>query len=495
MKSLLILKKGEKIYRRLLYLVTIILFLLYQIGCTKTISPSKTRGVIPLKKQSEVSSTSGVYRALLIGNNNYQSKEWKALKTPINDITKLAEVLTQRYQFNSENVVLLENANRGKILNALDQLASASTEDDNVLVYYAGHGWTDEHKRGYWIPIGSNSQKSEYVNNIEIKDSLAHINAKHRLLISDSCFSGNFLTRERSSTREIDSHLAENAYYRKYNSLKSSHGLSSGGNQPVFDGGEKWDGHSIFAYHLISRLKTNQQKYYSANDLSEELKKIVTMDTASTFDIARAQTPIFDSINIPGHQGGEFFFIPNDRSFPGSNVEEEYWNTIRNSRYIEDFQDYLSVYPNGKFAPTARIKIRQLESGHSSNTVWHFSAVALSIAATYKSIDEAKSYNELKDRNAVIKEQYKTASALIKNQLNTEFEENQTKMAQHKDNVKIFDGLTALFVIWEGYLIWSSLSDNERNTFRKLDDGYLPKFTVFSERKSLTAKLSWRLEF
>jgi hypothetical protein len=299
-------------YQWFLFLLVIFLIFTSQIACSETVLSNQTRGVTPLKKPSKSIHFSGSYRALLIGNNNYQSKKWDDLKTPINDITRLADLLIQRYQFDKENVILLENANRSKILNGLDQLALTSSKDDNVLVYYAGHGGIDELERGYWVPVGSEST-SQNIKNTEIKNSLDDIKAKHKLLISDSCFSGAFVTTERSRSREIDSHLDKSAFYRKYSALKSTQALSSGGNQPVFDGGKKWDGHSIFAYHLISLLKANENKFYSANELKEELSKIVTKDTAYTFGLEKAQTPIFNTINIPaGNQGGRFFFIPND---------------------------------------------------------------------------------------------------------------------------------------------------------------------------------------
>ncbi len=134
-------------------------------------------------------------------------------------------------------------------------------------------------------------------------------------------------------------------------------------------------------------------------------------------------------------------------------------------------------------------------SDDSSNTFWHITAVTLTLAAMYKSYDEATGYNELKDRNAVIMEQYPTASASVKNQLNAEFEENQTKMTAHEGNVRIFDGLTVLFVMWEGYLIWSSINGDEQNISRRLDNGYIPRLTVFPKRNSMTAELSWKLKF
>jgi hypothetical protein len=43
-------------------------------------------------------------------------------------------------------------------------------------------------------------------------------------------------------------------------------------------------------------------------------------------------------------------------------VELEYWNLVRDSNDVDLLQDYLDEYPNGKFAPLARLKIKKLLS-------------------------------------------------------------------------------------------------------------------------------------
>ena len=43
-------------------------------------------------------------------------------------------------------------------------------------------------------------------------------------------------------------------------------------------------------------------------------------------------------------------------------VELEYWKLVRNTNDVDLLQDYLDEYPNGKFAPLARLKIKKLQS-------------------------------------------------------------------------------------------------------------------------------------
>lgn len=52
-----------------------------------------------------------------------------------------------------------------------------------------------------------------------------------------------------------------------------------------------------------------------------------------------------------------------------SAVEEQYWNSVRNSQRPQDFQDYLNTYPNGQYVLVARLRINQLTAASPANTV------------------------------------------------------------------------------------------------------------------------------
>ncbi len=47
-------------------------------------------------------------------------------------------------------------------------------------------------------------------------------------------------------------------------------------------------------------------------------------------------------------------------SAAGSSVEQQLWDAVKNSNRVQDFQTYLTDYPNGQYASVARLKISQL---------------------------------------------------------------------------------------------------------------------------------------
>ncbi|MEK7725405.1 MAG: hypothetical protein AAB336_13715, partial [Acidobacteriota bacterium] len=52
----------------------------------------------------------------------------------------------------------------------------------------------------------------------------------------------------------------------------------------------------------------------------------------------------------------------------GSPVEDQFWNNVKNSNRVQDFQSYLNSFPNGQYAAIARLRINQLNSANTNNS-------------------------------------------------------------------------------------------------------------------------------
>src|SRR5690606_36962361 len=77
----------------------------------------------------------GRYKALVIGNDDY--RYLARLETATRDAREVADVLQKRYGF---EVQLELNVDRQRMLDAISTFAASAEPDDNLLVYYAGHG-------------------------------------------------------------------------------------------------------------------------------------------------------------------------------------------------------------------------------------------------------------------------------------------------------------------------------------------------------------------
>lgn len=243
----------------------------------------------------------GTYRALIIGNNDYDKTggKWPPLKTAVSDAQALKRVLMENYHFS--DVQLLENATRRDVLIALQSLAKRVLADDSVLVYYAGHGYLDdETNKGYWVPVDARGlDHTTYLRNSTIRDELTLIasRARHTLLISDSCFSGSLL---RSPRRGLSLDMYSEQYYRKVAKKKSVQIMTAGGVEYV-DDDYRSSGHSPFSYFLLNELRTNNRPLLALSELSTNVEKAVASNVE--------QVPESGVLQGAGDELGEFVFI------------------------------------------------------------------------------------------------------------------------------------------------------------------------------------------
>lgn len=237
----------------------------------------------------------GDYYALIIGNNEYDYLP--NLKTAVNDSRVISEILRSKYKF--KDVIQLENATRKEILVSLYNLKNKLNFNDNLFIYYAGHGEIDRQlSEGYWQPVDSMPEMpTEWIDNNTITSILSTMKAKHILIVADSCYSG-LLTRSGSPTLKNSFENREILLQRLTNK-KSRLVFTSGGDEPVQDGGG--GEHSIFAKSLIDTL-LNNNKEITFTEITQQVIPFVISNSD--------QTPEFAPLHKSGHDGGDFIFVP-----------------------------------------------------------------------------------------------------------------------------------------------------------------------------------------
>lgn len=264
---------------------------------------NRTRGAKTTATESifgTLAPDSSRYHALIICNQAYSDDAWPTLRWPIRDGEKLRDVLQKRYKFDQSDIRLLTNPTRSELFAVLQQYQRKLTRHDNLLIFYAGHGYYDRDlNAGYWIPRdGDRDNPANWFANDELKRILRATNTQHTLVIADACFAGT-LTRggpdpvkDRHRTEVNWEDLLPESMLRSRYGLRSRKVMTSGALEQVPD-------QSTFIETLVWTLQTSTIRYLTAEQLFDRVKKS-----------ASQQTLLFTLIPDCGHEtGGDFILM------------------------------------------------------------------------------------------------------------------------------------------------------------------------------------------
>jgi uncharacterized caspase-like protein len=257
---------------------------------------SQQRGFAQHSAADDAALANGNYYALVIGIDRY-APPMPTLSTAVNDAISMSSVLKDRFGF---QVTLLtdRDATRSSILNTLNRYRNTLDENDNLLIYYAGHGYSDpDADRAYWLPVDAESVES--ANRISADDLTAAVRtlrSRHVLIISDSCYSGS-LTRDPDLPSPSG---GQTTFLSRMVRSRSRTLMASGGDEPVSDTGT--GGHSVFAYAVLSALEQTDEPVFTAGDL---FYSSVRQQVAGR----SRQIPKYDIIRNSNHDNGDFVFV------------------------------------------------------------------------------------------------------------------------------------------------------------------------------------------
>lgn len=224
-----------------------------------------------------------------IGIDKYD--HWKPpLNCAVKDIEDFAKVLLDRYNFEPENIVTLKDAEATEqnIIIHLKKLNKLVAKEDNLIVYFSGHGHYDEdQKSGFWIPVNARQGgdfEHEYLDTSIIANRLKAIDSLHTYLIIDACFSGTMVRKPKGAPKS-----------EKY---KSRRIFTSGRAEVVNDG--PVGGNSPFAKGMLLTLEKNDAPFLKASDFMSDVINYVENQARQIPDIGI----LFDA----GDEGGELVF-------------------------------------------------------------------------------------------------------------------------------------------------------------------------------------------
>ena len=271
----------------------------------------------------------GRYFALVIGNEDYDLMD--DLPTPVTDAGRVADILQSKYGF---TVQLVTNANGMTVMTALQDLGGAIGENDNLLIYYSGHGSripSDKAEFGYWLPTNANRppDASLWIPTEQITRVMATTKAKRVLIVADSCYAGllgaDFGTR---ASQAADPAIYGSQWWVDHSfPHRSRLSIASGGDTPCPT--KVTMAARCSRMHLFDVLSSNIE-LLTTHTLFQAVRERV-------YEAARAQEidqiPELNKVTKAGHASGKFYFLPIGGSEvaskrPGAEV-------VANSQYNE----------------------------------------------------------------------------------------------------------------------------------------------------------------
>lgn len=239
------------------------------------------------QKEDSLQNVQGTSYALLIAQNVYQDEGIPDLQYSIPNADSLADVLTRLYTFEKENVFVLKDASKTQILKKMVELAKTLTENDNLLIFYAGHG-IEKNNVGFWLP--SDAEKNDFVtwiSNDELTSMIKFIEARHILLVIDAYVGYSSLIRCMCEHADLDPHIL--------GAKQSRTSIISGASEEVPD-------QSVFTKYFLKTLKNQPEPSIGECRLLNSFKNNVTANSPTM------QKPQKFSIANVGHEGGSFIF-------------------------------------------------------------------------------------------------------------------------------------------------------------------------------------------
>jgi len=302
--------------------------------------------------------------AFVLGNSAY--KNVAPLPNPAIDAKSMAKVL-RNVGF---EVVEGANLTRDRMTERLLEFGKKAEGADVALFFYAGHGIAIN-GTNYLLPVDADLKSEMDVKlgaaiNIDVTLEQTMSDAKVKLVFLDACRDNPFAARIRSAkaTRSVNvqAGLAE---------MKSGEGtliaFATGPGQTALDG--EAGTNSPFTRALMANIASPGVEIQQAMtkvraQVNEETNKgqlpwghtnligSVYLNQAAAPAGGRAEAP-----NTPAVAAG-----------PVSEVELEFWRSIKDSNKPEELNAYLTNYPNGTFKSIALARIVSLQDGPSTAT-------------------------------------------------------------------------------------------------------------------------------
>jgi hypothetical protein len=301
--------------------------------------------------------------AFVVGNGAY--KNVPALPNPAVDAKSMAKLL-RNVGF---EVVEGSNLSRDKMTEKLLDFGKKAEGADVAIFFYAGHGIA-VNGTNYLLPVDADLKSEMDVKlgaaiNVDLTLEQTMSDAKVKLVFLDACRDNPFAAKIRSAkatrSANVGSGLAE---------MKSGEGtllaFATGPGQTALDG--EAGTNSPFTRALLANIA---QPGVEIQQAMTKVRAQVNEET-SKGQLPWGHTNLIGSVylnpaKVPGNTT-EAPNMPAPTTTAASEVELEFWRSIKDSNKVEEYNAYLATYPSGTFKSIALSRIAALQDGPSNAT-------------------------------------------------------------------------------------------------------------------------------
>jgi hypothetical protein len=302
--------------------------------------------------------------AFVVGNSAYRNVA--PLANPAIDAKSMAKLL-RNVGF---DVVEGANLTRDKMTERLLEFGKKAEGADVALFFYAGHGIA-VNGTNYLLPVDADLKSEMDVKlgaaiNVDLTLEQTMNDAKVKLVFLDACrdnpFAAKIRTAKATRSVSVQTGLAE---------MKSGEGtliaFATGPGQTALDG--EVGTNSPFTRALMANIATPGVEIQQA---MTRVRAQVNEETSKN-QLPWGHTNLIGSVYLNPVAGAagqqvEASNTPAVAAGPVSEVELEFWRSIKDSNKPEELNAYLTSYPSGTFKSLALARIAALQDGPSTVT-------------------------------------------------------------------------------------------------------------------------------
>jgi filamentous hemagglutinin family protein len=248
-----------------------------------------------LAQAPESATRPGRRIALMFALQNYNDDGVPDLGTPHSDAVLVSAALRERLGFETR---VVRDATREQMLDQLRALGRELIEEDQVVVYFAGHGYSfSGTDLAFWLPVDAEiTRANAWISSADISRLLHRMPARQILLVADSCYSGSFAGAGLSGVSDD---------VMRAMTGRAVMAITAGGDEPVADGTVN----SPFAESLNRQIR----QLSDATPMSRIFEAVLTEVSLET-----PQTPNYGIVEFAGYDdGADYVVVPLGATLPG----------------------------------------------------------------------------------------------------------------------------------------------------------------------------------